>query len=45
MAGIGLTVNFKEVKKIGFKVILAVIFAVILLILIGLGGISIFHFN
>ncbi|MBM32596.1 MAG: hypothetical protein CL764_07080 [Chloroflexi bacterium] len=45
MAGIGLTVNFKEVKKIGFKVILAVIFAVILLILIGLGGISIFDFN
>ena len=45
MAGIGLTVNFKEVKKIGFKVILAVLFAVILLILIGLVGISIFDFN
>lgn len=43
MAGIGLTVNLKEVQKVGFRVIGAVIFAVLLLMFIGFSGISIFN--
>ena len=45
MAGIGLTVNLKEIQKVGLKVIAAVVFAVLLLILIGFSGISIFNIN
>tara|TARA_B100000686_G_scaffold352581_1_gene455063 strand:+ start:12 stop:704 length:693 start_codon:yes stop_codon:yes gene_type:complete len=44
MAGIGLTVDIKDLKGSAFKVSLAVIFATLLMITIGVIGINLFNF-
>ena len=44
MAGIGLTVDIKELRGSAFKVSLAVIFATLLMITIGVIGINLFNF-
>ena len=45
MAGIGLTVSIKDLKGSAFKVSLAVIFATLLMIIIGIIGINLFNFQ
>jgi uncharacterized integral membrane protein (TIGR00698 family) len=45
MAGIGLTVNIKDLKGSALKVSLAVIFATLLMIIIGIIGINLFNFQ
>ena len=45
MAGIGLTVNIKDLKGSALKVSMAVIFATLLMITIGVIGINLFNFE
>ena len=45
MAGIGLTVNIRDLKGSALKVSLAVIFATMLMIIIGVIGINLFNFQ